>query len=81
MSGPSTVIAMEIIIANTDINKTNAKDSKKRLGQARVIAAAADITGRIMGATSMAPITTAAELDSRPLVAIIVEITSNTAMR
>ena len=46
-----------------------------------VMAAAAAITGRIMGATSMAPITTAAEFDSKPQVAITVEITSNTAMR
>jgi hypothetical protein len=74
-------MTIEIIIANTAINRTNNKDSKKRRVQAKVIAAAADITGRIMGATSMAPITTAAELDSKPLVAIIVEITSNTAMR
>jgi hypothetical protein len=44
-------------------------------------APAAAINGVIISATNMAPITTAAESDSNPAVAMMVDNTSNTLMR
>ena len=45
------------------------------------MAAAVDMTGPIIGAINMAPMTTAAESDNRPQQAIIVDTMSKTAMR
>jgi hypothetical protein len=81
MWGARDAIPAAIITAAMAMHHVRIRDWYRRRVHPSVMAAEADMTGRIKGATSMAPITTAAESANNPEEAMTVEITRSTAMR
>ena len=74
------VIQIAINTAATAMQQIRIKELYRRFDHPSEIAAAAAITGLINGATSMAPITTAAESDNKPQLAITVETSNSTVI-